>query len=179
MLAPTRVSVFAPHEAAAIVFTAASTTGWSPATINADLEVRPATRAAEVLEEAAHRDLFASLRDRLFLATRALAAQHAPATVLAEIQVVRYAPGDRYVDHRDALDDRGPRALSIVCYLNDDFDGGATVFADPGVRVHPATGAAIVFSPELLHRAEPVTRGTKYAVTAWYHRLPPDPAAMR
>jgi predicted 2-oxoglutarate/Fe(II)-dependent dioxygenase YbiX len=178
-LAPTGVRVFAPHEAATIAFTAAVTSGWSPATINADLEVRPPVRDAEVLEEATHRELFATVRDRLYVATRALAVAFAPATVLAEIQLVRYRPGGRYVDHRDALDDAGPRALSIVCYLNDDFDGGATAFADPDLRVEPATGTAIVFAPTLLHRAEPVTRGTKYAITAWYHALPAESAARR
>jgi hypothetical protein len=33
---------------------------------------------------------------------------------------------------------------------------------------------AIVFSPVLMHRAEPVLSGTKYVITAWYHTLPPS-----
>jgi hypothetical protein len=73
--------------------------------------------------------------------------------VLAEIQIVRYHAGGRYADHRDTPElGATPRALSLVCYLNDDFTGA--------------------FSPVLLHRAEPVTSGTKYVITAWYH-VPP------
>jgi hypothetical protein len=30
----------------------------------------------------------------------------------------------------------------------------------------------VVFAPVLLHRADPVTAGTKYVITAWYH-VPP------
>jgi hypothetical protein len=32
---------------------------------------------------------------------------------------------------------------------------------------------AAVFAPELLHRAEPIVTGTKFAITAWYH-VPPS-----
>jgi predicted 2-oxoglutarate/Fe(II)-dependent dioxygenase YbiX len=56
--------------------------------------------------------------------------------------------------------------------LNDDFAGGATAFAQPDIAISPLGGVAVVFSPVLLHRAEPVTSGTKYAITAWYH-VPP------
>jgi prolyl 4-hydroxylase len=81
----------------------------------------------------------------------------------------------RYVEHRDSPA-RGatPRALSLVAYLNEDFSGGATTFMEPAIVVAPQSGMAVVFAPELLHRAEPVTAGTKYVVTAWYH-VPPTP----
>jgi predicted 2-oxoglutarate/Fe(II)-dependent dioxygenase YbiX len=120
--------------------------------------------------------LIGRCRDRLFAATRSVAATVAAKTVLAEIQIVRYHAGGKYVDHRDtpALG-ATPRALSLVCYLNEDFTGGETVFADPPVTVSPLTGTVVVFSPVLLHRAEPVLTGTKYIVTAWYHTPPPSP----
>ena len=93
--------------------------------------------------------------------------------MLAELQIVRYRPGGKYVDHRDSpAPGATPRVLSLVGYLNDDFSGGETVFADPAIVVSPLTGAVAVFSPLLLHRAEPVLAGAKYVVTAWYH-VPP------
>jgi prolyl 4-hydroxylase len=114
-------------------------------------------------------------RDRLFAATRAIAAAVAPKTVLAELQIVRYHAGGRYVDHRDSpAPGATPRALSLVCYLNDDFSGGETAFADPAITVPPATGTVLAFSPILMHRANPVISGTKYVITAWYHVPPKD-----
>jgi predicted 2-oxoglutarate/Fe(II)-dependent dioxygenase YbiX len=170
--APIRsVEAFTALEAAAIIWTAAASTAWRPAGINADLEVKPAVRDAEILEPEADQELFERARERLVATTAAIAAELAPKSVLAELQIVRYHAGGKYVDHRDTLAPGAPRALSLVCYLNDDFAGGATVFAEPRFVVEPHAGTAIVFSPLLLHRADPVTSGTKYVVTAWYHSL--------
>jgi predicted 2-oxoglutarate/Fe(II)-dependent dioxygenase YbiX len=164
---------FTAEEAAEIVATATRATTWRDAGINADLEVDRAVRDAEVLFEADAPALIGRCRDRLFAATRSIAANVAAKTVLAEIQIVRYHAGGKYVDHRDtpALG-ATPRVLSLVCYLNEDFTGGETVFADPAGTISPLTGTVVVFSPVLLHRAEPVTVGTKYVVTAWYHTPP-------
>jgi predicted 2-oxoglutarate/Fe(II)-dependent dioxygenase YbiX len=165
--------VFEAAEAAAVVSSAERSASWQDAGINANLDVDRTVRDAGVLFEAADPALIAFCRDRLFAVTRGIAAATAPKTVLAEIQIVRYRSGGRYVDHRDtpALG-ATPRALSLVCYLNDDFSGGETVFADPEITVPPASGMAIAFSPVLLHRAQPVISGCKYVITAWYH-VPP------
>jgi predicted 2-oxoglutarate/Fe(II)-dependent dioxygenase YbiX len=168
------VRAFTAHETAAIIWTAAGASSWCAAGINDDLAVDPNVRACEILEASAMPALFETARDRLFAATRPLAAELAPGTVLAEMQIVRYGVGGKYVDHRDTLAlGSTPRALSIVCYLNDDFTGGETVFRDPDATVTPSNGTAIVFSPILMHRAEPVRSGTKYVITAWYHVVPP------
>lgn len=167
------VRAFAAAEAAEIVAGAARATSWRDAGINANLDVDRAVRDAEILFEADAPALVARCRDRLFAATRTIAAGIAPKTVLAEIQIVRYHAGGKYIDHRDspALG-ATPRSLSLVCYLNEDFRGGETVFTDPAVTVAPLSVAVVIFSPVLLHRAEPVTAGTKYIVTAWYYTPP-------
>lgn len=163
----------AATDALAIVAGAAGSSAWRDAGINANLDVDRTVRDAEMLFETGEPALIGRCRDALFAATRGIAATLAARTVLAEIQIVRYHVAGRYVDHRDSpAIGVTPRALSIVCYLNDDFSGGATVFAQPDVEISPLRGVAVVFSPVLLHRAEPVTTGTKYAITAWYH-VPP------
>lgn len=167
---------FSAGEAAEIVAAAVRVTPWRDAGINADLAVDRGVRDAEILFEADAPALIARCRERLFAATRHAAAAVAPKTVLAEIQIVRYRAGGKYVDHRDSPDlGATPRTLSLVAYLNEDFTGGETVFADPAVTVSPVAGTVVAFAPVLLHRAAPVTAGTKYVVTAWYHR-PPAPA---
>ena len=167
-----RLRVCAAAEARAIVTLAEAAT-WRGATINADLAIDRTVRDADVVDERAHSDLTEGCRERLFAASRELAALLAPATVLAEVQIVRYRPGGQYLDHRDSpAPGATPRALSLVWYLNDDFSGGATRFAAPEIAVAPEAGIAVAFAPELMHRAEPVTAGSKYAITAWYHRVP-------
>lgn len=172
------VRAFEPAEAAEIVAEAARVTPWRNAGINANLDVDRAVRDAEILFEADAPGLVAHCRERLFAATCNIAAQLAPKTVLAEIQIVRYHAGGKYIDHRDTPElGATPRALSLVCYLNENFTGGATTFADPAATVAPETGMAVIFSPVLLHRAEPVLAGTKYIITAWYHTPPSGSSA--
>ncbi|MGA3038751.1 MAG: 2OG-Fe(II) oxygenase [Vulcanimicrobiaceae bacterium] len=161
--------VFTPAEAAVIVSQAVLSPKWFPAVINAELEIDREIRNAEILFEEVHAGS-TMYRERLEQITRPLADALAPGSTLQEVQLVRYTPGGKYVDHRD-----GPtpgaqrRVLSIVAYLNDRFTGGETTFSELNVSVAPLTGTVIVFPPEYLHRADPVLRGKKYVITAWYH----------
>jgi hypothetical protein len=165
---------FESDEAAAIVAAAECATSWQDAGINANLDVDRSIRDAEVLFESADPALIGRCRDYLFTATRPIAAAVAPKTVLAEIQIVRYHAGGRYIEHRDTPEiGATPRALSLVCYLNNDFTGGETVFINPNITIPIVTGTVVAFSPVLLHRAEPIITGTKYIITAWYHVPPP------
>ena len=161
---------FSILESIAIVAQADASPVWVRAVINADMKVDANVRDAEILFEELHRPHASVYRGRLESVTDELAQRLAPGATLGEVQLVRYHPGGRYVDHRDGPTP-GPiqRALSLVCYLNDDFTGGQTTFSELGVSVAPQTGLAIVFPPHLLHRAEPVASGRKYVVTAWYH----------
>ena len=145
---------------------------WNGATINADRAIDRAIRDAEVLDDASHADLIEELRDVLFAATRELASELVPGSVLAEVELIRYHAGGHYLDHRDTPEiGATPRVLSLVWYLNDDFTGGETRFINPDIIVTPVAGVAIAFSPVLMHRAEPIGSGTKFAVIAWYHSI--------
>lgn len=118
-------------------------------------------------------ELLGSIRERVFAATSRIAASTAPKTVPAEIQIVRYRTGGSFIDHRDTpVPGAKPRALSVVCYLNDDFIGGATAFPEREFVFQPWCGMAVVFPHAMPHRSEPVLEGTKYAIAAWYHAAP-------
>ena len=83
-------------------------------------------------------------------------------------QVVRYQPGGEFKAHADAALDLEGRYFTLVCYLNDNYDGGRTTF--PYLRdfsVVPECGRAILFPAKYVHRAEPVLRGEKYVVVTW------------
>lgn len=169
--------VFTPAEAAVIVSQAVLSPKWFPAVINAELEIDREIRNAELLFEEVHAGS-AMYRERLEQITRPLADALAPGSRLQEVQLVRYLPGGKYIDHRDGPTPGAPRrVLSVVCYLNDRFAGGETIFTELSVNVSPLTGAVIIFPPEYLHRADPVQRGKKYVITAWYHAPENIPAA--
>lgn len=143
--------------------------GWRPATVYADGKdnvVKPKVRAAEVLWEKFHPTVFEDFRQRLFLALRAtpwLSWQH---LALTPVQLVRYPEHGFYSLHRDNRPG-GTRRLSIVCYLNDDFDGGATAFPHHNLLIQPNSGMTALFDSELLHGSQPVTRGEKLVFVAW------------
>ncbi|MEO6018503.1 MAG: 2OG-Fe(II) oxygenase, partial [Polaromonas sp.] len=68
----------------------------------------------------------------------------------------------------------GQRVASLIMYLREPAEGGATVFPDIDVRVKPLRGSAVFFSyPQAhpcsltLHGGEPVQAGEKWIVTKW------------
>jgi predicted 2-oxoglutarate/Fe(II)-dependent dioxygenase YbiX len=163
---------FSATEAAALVQQTEGSAFWTPAHINTDHAVDRAVRDAELLPDKRHTMLAQSYRQRLEIIVGEFAYARAPGSSLLEAQLVRYAPGGKYVDHRDVPEEGiASRTLSLVCYLNDDFENGETSFTDAGVSVPPLAGIVIAFAPQLLHRAEPVANGRKYIITAWYHRV--------
>ncbi|MCB9756454.1 MAG: 2OG-Fe(II) oxygenase [Myxococcales bacterium] len=98
-----------------------------------------------------------------------------PATLGGEDELVglnerfrfyRYEPGQYFRWHTDGsyartLAERS--LLTLLVYLNDDFEGGATEFARDGA-VQPERGAALVFAHGHRHQGAPVVRGAKYVM---------------
>jgi prolyl 4-hydroxylase len=83
------------------------------------------------------------------------------------LRFYRYSPGQRFAPHTDGCyvrDERERSLLTLMVYLNDGFEGGATEFAELGQTVVPRTGMALLFQHGVLHEGCVVTGGTKYAV---------------
>ena len=104
------------------------------------------------------------------------------------LQVVKYKPGGFYNDHHDAcceddskckefIKDGGQRVLTILIYLNDSFEGGATKFTELDTEIKAPIYGGIIFHPLAegtnqchplgLHRGMPITSGTKYVCNLW------------
>ena len=66
---------------------------------------------------------------------------------------------DTHVDVTNA--DNAKRFLAFVCYLNDDFDGGETIFPQFDYQSTVSTGSVLVFPVTwtYLHRGKPLTNG--------------------
>ncbi|MFQ5571888.1 MAG: prolyl hydroxylase family protein [Rhodothermales bacterium] len=91
----------------------------------------------------------------------------------SDFQVVRYLPGDFYHTHRDSGPNNPNRYFTVVCYLNDGFEGGGTHFPEADYTVEPIRGHALIFPSAYLHQAQRVVGGTKYIAVAWLLGTPP------
>jgi predicted 2-oxoglutarate/Fe(II)-dependent dioxygenase YbiX len=74
--------------------------------------------------------------------------------------------GGYFRPHRDdAGDPARPRRFALTVNLNDAFDGGGLCFPEYGRAFYrPAAGGGVVFSCNLLHEAQPVTRGRRFGL---------------
>lgn len=61
------------------------------------------------------------------------------------------------------------RDLSMVLYLNNDFEGGDFVFPDLHIRIRPEPGLLVCFPSNRYYRhgVEPVTKGNRYSMVTW------------
>jgi predicted 2-oxoglutarate/Fe(II)-dependent dioxygenase YbiX len=91
-------------------------------------------------------------------------------------QFLRYDVGDKYDEHNDSEDYVNGhltrvcnRDLSVLCYLNDDYEGGELEFTNLGLKIKPKKGMIITFPSyiEFSHRVHTVTKGTRYSMATW------------
>lgn len=101
------------------------------------------------------------------------------------LQVLRYGPGAEYKPHYDYFDPSEPgtpsilqrggqRVATLVMYLQEPVQGGATTFPDVGLEVAPKRGTGVFFSYDRpdpatrsLHGGAPVLVGEKWVATKW------------
>ena len=79
----------------------------------------------------------------------------------------RYKPGMQFKMHRDGAfvrNDDEASALTVLVYLNSEFEGGATRFFEVDLVVQGRPGLALLFQHRLLHEGEVVTAGAKYVL---------------
>jgi prolyl 4-hydroxylase len=107
------------------------------------------------------------------------------------LQILHYLPGAEYRPHYDYFDPQQPgsdkvlamggqRIATLVLYLNDCAEGGATTFPKVGVEVMPRRGNAVYFAytapdgaldARSLHGGSPVLGGEKWIATKWLREL--------
>ena len=90
---------------------------------------------------------------------------------LEQIRIKRYNEGDWFKQHVDIGNlDSSKRFLAFLFYLNDDFEGGDTLFKTPDAHViRPLTGNVVVFPPtwQYPHEGTPVKKGIKYIMSSY------------
>lgn len=104
--------------------------------------------------------------------------------------IIRYQPGQQYFEHGDYLPEGsalttqelgGQRIKTVLVYLNQDFQGGRTVFPAVDLKVTPVTGTALVFAnaddsgkpvEASRHAGEVVIAGQKWLLSIWFRQYP-------
>ena len=161
----------------------------------------PRLRAAEVYQHGvdpgrtnrfapfsfAHQDLISEV-----FRTRIAQALGAPQECLEVSQVLHYAVGQEFVLHCDFLDPRalgeeiarnGQRIVTVLIYLNEDFEGGATSFPRLGIEHRGATGDALMFrnvdragqpDPRTQHAGSAPSSGEKWVFSQWVRNHEPS-----
>jgi predicted 2-oxoglutarate/Fe(II)-dependent dioxygenase YbiX len=96
-------------------------------------------------------------------------------------QVLSYGIGGHYKPHIDGesiwMTPRGEkiwkkstnRDLSIIYYLNNDFEGGDFIFPELKIRVRPEPGMMVCFpsNHHYMHGVEKITKGKRYSIVSW------------
>jgi predicted 2-oxoglutarate/Fe(II)-dependent dioxygenase YbiX len=125
-------------------------------------------RSALVLSPDDEPELFREFSEKVETVAKPLASALARAELTRHegMQMIWYGPGGRFVPHTDNGGVFNTRYITVLCYLNDDFEGGSTTFPDLGHEVTPESGK-VVFPSDYLHCGEAVTRGDKYVLVTW------------
>jgi len=88
------------------------------------------------------------------------------------IQFAEYGVDQHYGWHCDTFVLSGKpidRKITVVCLLNDDFEGGEFEMRLNTVYTAPLKKGTIIVFPSILdHRVTPVLSGTRYSATAWF-----------
>ncbi len=98
------------------------------------------------------------------------------------LQVLRYKPGGYYKPHQDTLKkDKNVRMYTFILALNDDYEGGETIFPNLKREYKLRAGDALFFntldnyemiSSKALHGGNPVKSGEKWICNLWVHKYP-------
>jgi hypothetical protein len=78
---------------------------------------------------------------------------------------IKYGPGQHFKEHHDHGYSYNC-TVSLVAYVNDDYEGGELFFRLQDLKVKPEAGDLFIFPSNFMypHQAMPVTSGTKYSI---------------
>jgi len=92
--------------------------------------------------------------------------------------LMRYHEGGFYIKHADSQNMEPEtrrwkkvidRDISMLIYLNGDFEGGELSFYKLNYQLKPKAGSVVLFPSDhrFLHQAETVKKGVRYAIVSW------------
>jgi predicted 2-oxoglutarate/Fe(II)-dependent dioxygenase YbiX len=83
--------------------------------------------------------------------------------------ILKYVKGGFLPPHQDH--GVSTRALSVLIYLNDDYEGGEISFPISNITIKPKAGSVVLFPSNFLyvHTISDIVSGTRYSIPAWFH----------
>jgi Rps23 Pro-64 3,4-dihydroxylase Tpa1-like proline 4-hydroxylase len=89
----------------------------------------------------------------------------------SKMHILKYQESGYLPAHQDQ--GVSSRVLSVLLYLNDDYEGGEIEFKHSGIKIKPKAGSILFFPSNFLyvHEVHPVTKGPRYALPNWYHNI--------
>jgi hypothetical protein len=78
---------------------------------------------------------------------------------------IKYGPGQHFMEHHDHGFSYNC-TVSLVAYVNDDYEGGELYFRLQDLKIKPKAGDLFIFPSNFMypHQAMPVHSGTKYSI---------------
>ena len=168
--------LFDPAECRKIVKRVEQLEGWTAALIREGSEggeynnvTRPDVRVANILNSVHVGWLYREFEQKIDSLVKPLVRQlwNLDLSSHSGTQLLKYEAAGHYRPHRDTGVDLEQRYFSVVCYLNDDFEGGRTLFPTLDYAVTPDVGNAVLFPSTYLHGSEPVINGRKFVLVSW------------
>lgn len=85
------------------------------------------------------------------------------------MHVLKYEKSGFLPKHSDH--GKSSRVLSVLLYLNDDYEGGEISWPDISLTLKPEAGSIVYFPSNYVftHEVAPITNGVRYALPNWFH----------
>jgi hypothetical protein len=86
------------------------------------------------------------------------------------LHLIRYPEGGYFAVHTDKSPRFPNRLYSLICYIDDDYEGGETAFPSLQVMVKGRRGWGLIFPADLVHSGMPIASGAKTIAVAFLER---------
>lgn len=89
---------------------------------------------------------------------------------LKPLSLNKYRAGASMGKHTDSYGADSPATISVVCYLNDDYEGGEIIFQDQNIIIKPNAGDIVIFpsKPPFFHQSSKIISGEKYMAPGFW-----------
>ena len=78
------------------------------------------------------------------------------------VHVSKYRVGGYVNIHTDNDIQEDDGTVTMIWYVNDDYEGGEVGFVDPDITISPSQGDVLIFPAVVPHYSKELLRGTKY-----------------
>jgi predicted 2-oxoglutarate/Fe(II)-dependent dioxygenase YbiX len=91
---------------------------------------------------------------------------------LTPLSISKYSTGKSMGPHVDDYGNGDDPNISVVLYLNDNYEGGELFFKEQGIKIKPEAGSIIIFPSvdPYYHESLPVISGIKYMCPGFWRK---------